>query len=386
MNLINRINFDYGEDSFENFRRRQYDLIPNFIELCIDFISKQNNNYLNIKGLDFDEKICYKDLYYSELNTLMCSIEDLDDEDKEKLFFKCYIPKLIHDNYFYLNGNFYVPTVYLLDKPIVVKKKSILISTLFNSLTFNFERNVVTFTGVNIPIHLFVLLLVYHDESIGNDFINFFNFVKNNINKKFKLKEESEENIITYFSKNLNCDTNTNSIIKRFDNLMFDEYTQFLYNQCYQMNEINLITVVRKMIDITLNNQNISFVDLKHKRLVFIELLLQPILKKVAIIAGQTARGFKVDQLKMNLFDIIKNFNTFLKSNYLYDTGNLYSCLLQHKVSMLNPASERGPREISSIHESHFSKICPVTVSSQEPGKTVSIVPGTKVDLIGQIL
>lgn len=371
--------------NIENFRRKQYDLIEDFVDLCIDFVSKQNNNYLKLDKIIFEEKINYKDINHSEISELEVYV-NVDDNKESKLYFKLQIPTLIFDNFFYINGNFYAPAIYILDTPITIKKESILISCLFNSLSFNFKRKLVTFTGVNIPMNLFLLLFIYSDKSCVKPIQDFINIIPQKFNKSFALKSETEENVLNYFSKNINCSKNFESIIKYFNNLMLDDYTKNLFCTCYNIpfEKVNIINVLKKVIEITVSEEEINFVDLKHKRIIFIEILLTPLFKKIARAACEASRTFKYSELKINMLDIIKHFNMVLKSNYLYDTGNLYCTLLQHKASMLNPSSERGPSTISSIHPSHYNKICPVTVSSQRPGETVSVIPQTKFNFIGQ--
>ncbi len=387
MNLSQKKPFKLTKDSIENFRKKQYELIPSFAELCVEYISSQSNNYLTISDISFEDKIEYNNLHYSAVKNLKVNVINNTEENSEaQLFFNLQIPKLFFDNFFLLNDNFYAPSMYLLDKPLIVKKESAMITTLFNSLTFNFKKNVVTFTGINIPIHLFLLLFKYNNVNNKDIITDFINFIPMKFNKKFKMINETEANVINYFYNRIPCKQTTSSIIDYFNKLMFDKYTKYVISTCYNISyeQVNLTSTIIKLFEIILKNEHKSFVDLREKRLVFIELLLSPLFKKTSNLAIQSIRGFKLNQLKLDGLAIIKNFNKFLKSNYLYDTGNLYSGLLQHKVSMLNPASKRGPKTISSIHKTHYGKICPITVSSMDPGESVSIIPNTKFDFVGQ--
>ncbi len=387
MNLSQKKAFELTKDSVENFRKEQYDLIPSFAELCVKYISAQSNNYLTATNISFEDKIEYNNLHHSAVKNLRVDILNNSEENPEtQLFFNVQIPKLFFDNFFLLNDNYYVPALYLLDKPLIIKKESAMITTLFNSLTFNFKNNVVTFTGVNIPIHIFLLLFKYNKQTNANTLSRFINFIPQKFNKKFKMIEDTEDNIINYFYSRIPCKKSTDSIINYFNKLMFDDYTKYVISSCYNIpfDQVDLSSVLMKLFEIILENEQNSFVDLREKRLVFIELLLAPLFKKTSSLAIQAIRGFKLSQLKLDGLAIVKNFNKFLKSNYLYDTGNLYSGLLQHKASMLNPASKRGPKTISSIHQTHYGKVCPITVASMDPGESVSIIPNTRFDMIGQ--
>ena len=145
-----------------------------------------------------------------------------------------------------------------------------------------------------------------------------------------------------------------------------------------------------------INDEIPNYIDLEHKRLVFIELLLTPLLKRVGSLAAQAARGFFPDELKIDHLQIQKHFLTSpdkkkkgsegLSGNYLYDTVNLMSGMLTHKVSMINPGSSNPPSTISDIHPTHFKRICPISVSNQKPGEVISVLPTTKFDYSGQFV
>ena len=113
-------------------------------------------------------------------------------------------------------------------------------------------------------------------------------------------------------------------------------------------------------------------------------MLLQSVFKKMSTMAIHAYKKIhKNNQIKSDPIEIIKNFHNNLYGNYLYDTANLYTGILNHKVSMLNPGTENPPSSIAMIHDTHFGVFCPITVSSKEPGKTLSIIPNTKVDKFG---
>ena len=145
-----------------------------------------------------------------------------------------------------------------------------------------------------------------------------------------------------------------------------------------------------------LNDEIPEYIDLHHKRLVFMELLLSPLFKRVGNIASQAARGFYPDMIKMDHLQILKHFlsshdkkkkgSEGMSGNYLYDTVNLMSGMLSHKVSMVNPGSTNPPSTISDTHPSHYKRVCPISVSNQKPGEVVSVLPTTKFDFCGQFV
>ncbi len=84
------------------------------------------------------------------------------------------------------------------------------------------------------------------------------------------------------------------------------------------------------------------------------------------------------------MFEIVKHFQTKLKGNFLYNSSNLLSCSQIFKASMISPFVKQPPN-LSSLHNTHFKTICPITVSSDNPGEIISITSSTKVDTFGYI-
>lgn len=396
MNLLqNRINGNQGDGlTISEFRRFQYNMIPDFMDLIVNYVSKQNGNYLKVTQKMIRPKLTYQGIYNTELVQAEIYVNNATIKDidvNEKLFFKLYIPKLIYDSFFIINGNFYVPTLYILDKPIVIKKKSIKLFSLFNSLSISLNHDIATFTRANIPLqYLFgVFLETEEEKQIYADIANKF---------KLKYQPKTESDILNYFNNNIGKSTREN-IIEFFDNLFFDDYTRYLYQGCYPKifnQDVNLKKALIQSLKMKLNEEIPEYIDLNYKRLVFIELLLSPIFKRIGNIAAQAARGFYPDEVKIDHLQILKHFLTSpdkkkkgsegMSGNYLYDTVNLMSGMLMHKVSMINPGSTNPPSTISDTHMSHYKRVCPISVSNQKPGEVISVLPTTKFDYCGQFL
>ena len=60
--------------------------------------------------------------------------------------------------------------------------------------------------------------------------------------------------------------------------------------------------------------------------------------------------------------------------------------MLQHKAYMLSPNAEQAPSMIADLHPSHYKRICPTSISSQNPGETIYVVAETKLDMFGQFI
>lgn len=377
MNLLNTLVpkskkiIDQNLITINEFREFQYSLLKDLISLMITYISSQNSNYLTINDISIEEQPEYmgvNDSHYTLLNVKVNYNQEV------KNFFRVLIPTLKYGCFFILSGNYYIPTLYMVDKPIVIKKKSLKLYGLFNSISI-YEK-FATFIGINIPANYFINLFI-EDINEQNDFIRIM---------EIQPVQISDEELLKYFSKVFGCEADRNKIINFVENLFFDGYTQYLYQSCYDMQELSIKNILRQALQFYEIMDKNTFIDLRYKRLIFIETLLSPLLKKIGIAASQAARGYPKSILQINQLELVKHFNTKLSNKFIYDSANAFSGMLLHKVNMLNPGSENAPSIIANLHETHYQKICPISVSNQNPGETIYIVPGTVLDIIGQFV
>ncbi|MDX1702120.1 MAG: hypothetical protein R3250_15955, partial [Melioribacteraceae bacterium] len=315
--------------TIDTFREYQYGLIDNFLGLIVEYISKQNNNYLELVSKSIKPKLAYQSIFNTNLNQVEVNIRNKNlKEQTSKMFFKLLIPRLIDRCFFIINGNYYIPSLYILDKPIVIKKKSIKLYSLFNSISISLSHDITTFTRANIPLqYMFGLFLETPEE------LDLYRQLSSIYKIKFKPKQESD--VLNYFGNNIGRYTRED-IIKFFENLFFDDYTKYLYKMCYPGSfddNMTLKNILITSLKMRINGEIPNYIDLEHKRLVFIELLMSPLFKRVGSLAAQAARGFFPDELKIDHLQIQKHFLTSpdkkkkgsegLSGNYLYDTVNL---------------------------------------------------------------
>ncbi len=367
-----------------DFRRIQYDdaMIKYFINLCIEYLSAQNNNYLQLHMINImkiPEYMGINDSHYTKV-VVYTKVKDTNDV---KIMFRLILPTLLNDCFFILNGNYYVPTLYIIDKPIVIKKKSIKLTSLFNSISM--YDKLVTFIGINIPAAHF-LNVILPDSDLN--LLQIKQILSTRLNIPINNTTTTEQDVLNYFHKMFGCEPIRNDILNHMKKLFFDGYTKLLYQNCYNVKEeeltiVKVLEIAAELCSVTTEE---TFIDLKYKRLIFLEALLQPLFKRIGHYAIMTAKGYKVDEIAMDLMEITKHFQTNLHNKFIYDSVNAYSGMLQHKVNMMNPGSENAPSIIANLHETHFQRICPISISNQNPGETVFVVPTTKVDHFGQFI
>ena len=365
-----------------SFRAAQYTLINYFMNLCVEYISKQNKKYLSVAKIKIYDIPSYTSIHNSFLSQVI--VETLSTSPNgviTKPLLKFLIPSLVDDCFFILNGNTYVPTLYIMDKPIVIKKKSVKLSSTFNSITI--YDKLITFMGNNMPAIYFLNIFLSDKDpaqaAIKQDFIQTFKILNTKV---------IDQELLSYFSTLYNCDADRAAIQKCFHDIFFDDYTKLLYQNCYGLEEkdLNIQTLLKIVVDLSKVVNEETFIDLDQKRLVFLEILLWPIFKRVAQAATRASRGYYINEISMDQMELIKNFNIGLHSKFMYDNVNAYDTMLQHKACMLSPNAEQAPGMIANLHPTHYKRICPTSVSSQNPGETLYIIAETKLDYFGQFI
>lgn len=385
--------------TIEEFRKYQYSQIKYFIQVCLEYIQKNFKEDFKIKSIRLENELKYQECFGSSYSNLIATITrmvqpepEIDSEgvqigpipepvpeDYEILNIK--IPNLIEGNFFYLNGSIYSPCFYILDKPISLKKKSLKLFGLIHSVTIMKER--IIFGGNNIPMNFFLEVIFNEEEDLP---------LREQFEDLLKIthKDTTTKEVLTFFSGIFSDVTSRKDIIQKLDNLFLDRYTKDLYCKCYGFDPktISIKTIFHHMVRL-LGDESFEncFVDLRQKRIVFLELLLQPIFKKIRDLTIRPNTYQKLNKVFINKDDVIKHFTTVgLKGNYLFDVFNQFGGIVSHYASFLNPGSDNAPSEIRSIHWTHKGIICPITISAQNPGEKVSIISGTLIHKDGFFL
>lgn len=363
--------------TINEYRSQQYNMIPLLIKNAIDYLSVNSNNKIKYSNYEKYHIVKYLDVYGYDLDKYIINIENEDNNKLSHPFVSFNLPSLIKKNFFYLNGSFYAPCLYILDQPIIYKNISIKLYGLINSLTLFFKpgNTRAIFCGRNIPLDFFLQWFVGDNDELLEKIYQKYNYTRINYPKN---------QLLEYFSNFFNCEMNEQIINTKFNNMFFDNYTKDLYFKTYKRH-----FTFQELINYCLcnyfdeNRIPDHFVDLRTKRLVFVELLLSPFFSRIGEAAFCMCKGQTLTAMNFNESEIIKNFMMNLKHQYFYDLVNFYSGIIIHKASFLNPNSSVAPTEISAIHKSHFQKICPITISAKKPGESVSIISQTRVDEYG---
>lgn len=373
---MNLIEPEHQTSIIASFREYQYLKLDYFIDLGI--------RYLQNFGLQVDSK------YYSGINSIKKTIEHnyvnlahfdstqykikINDNDKKNWFLALSIPNLVHGCFFKLNQTWYIPILYIIDEPIVIKENSIKLDSLFQPITLFLKERRAIFLGINWGL---------------NDFLNFLTWnwqpeyresTRQILNLEFSKNINS---ITTTFANRLNCLQEYDVVKNKIIELFFDEYTLKLYNKIYNLNDFDriLLLTMFKKYEQTFEHKYIKFNDLRHKRLAFIEIILKSYFKSVAMCAKLLLNNTNLINIKMKLSEIVDHFFSILHGNSLYDTVNGFSGILLHKATFKNPFGlGELPKEVASIHWTHKGRICPNSISNHDPGQDIFLVPTQIID------
>lgn len=374
MNLIERQTRPSVISSFRSF---QYAMLPYFLNNGIEYLLRL--------GLKYDEKLysgessiqVVDDYVYSHIRHYSCrtfKLKLLD--EKNQWFFYFSMPELLEGTFFKLNSVLYIPIFYISDEPIVIKEKSVVLQSTFQPLTIYFKDNRIIFMGHNIRIDDFFTFMMSTWDKKYDDY-------KTIITDDLQISPSSKSitQIVDYLAEKFFCQKDIVSLKARLNELFFDDWTKQVYHQFYNIDP-TLDNVIRLTVEMKEKFSKPSFVDLRHKRLTFMEPLLRPYFKSIATVAQSLLKGYLVKSIKMDPSAIVKHFFGELNGNILYDTTNGFSGILAHKASFKNPyGKSKPPKEVSSIHWTHKGRVCTNSITNDDPGEMICLVPDQEIDL-----
>lgn len=370
MNLIHR---QTKESSVVTFRSFQYSLIPEMIALSLRYLIKLGFKYdknvykLDGSTIEFIDHISYAGFNHFSTKLIKVKVNNTDD------FIKMSIPELIQGTFFILNGSKYIPTYYIVDEPIASKKRSVMLSSLFQSITLYIDDNRVTFMRGNLVLCDFLKIIAISWDS------KYKKQIGNSLN--IDLNSPPSKKALDILSKKLNCKSEMIEIKTKMEMVFFDEWTTQLYKKFYNIGP-NLDSVFKIAFSRYLEKKP-SFVDLRYKRLTFIEPLLNPFFKAIGRASNTLLEsGFQRHTLSLQMKEIVKHFFKDLDGASNYNTVNGYSAILSHRATFKNPfGTGILPPEVSEIHWTHYDKICITSITNQNPGVNVFLVPDQDIDM-----
>ncbi len=372
------------------------------IEILSDMFSRLSKTFDIKYTIEYVDKIEDTKVYLSEYATYMNQINIHLMIGTEEVTLKLKYPQLVHDNFFIMNGSLYIPLMFLERSPIDrindvdpitgLNTGKILLNILpsFN-LTFDFANSKVLYKGKKIIENDVFFSLIFNKEE-DSEYRQY--LIDNKIITEFipEFDDESFYKVIKAFdlkSLNIQKDGEQISLADFFDNYLLLDYFKGMFKRMYGVDDIK--SILKIIVQYHLENTYIDMSDLKNRRVVINEYLINPIfeyyLRFLRNIADQKEAVNKTFIPNMNPQVIITSgFRGMMHGGAYYNISLPFVVPLLYKVSQkIYIIGEKVPRSWTANHPSAYGKICPISVSAQNMGENLIFTSDVRLDRYGLI-
>ena len=304
------------------------------------------------------------------------------------------VPKLVNDNCFMLNGSLYVPILFLERAPIdrvgskSDKKNKILLNILTQPIIFDWNGKKVKISKKSdLDISVFFKALFYDEayEDFLNEFYETFGRPMSN-NRELTYKECKTKTIEAFgiFGQERFLDLQVDEFIDKF--ILLD-YFKETFHDYYGYSDIK--NIVRVIYQFYKEDKVIDMADIRNRRIVMAEYLLQPIFdwynKILYNFTESNYKEFLIPTLKENSI-ISEGFREIMHGEQLFNITLPYITPIVHKISQaIVIISGKVPKKWTSNHPSAMGVLCPISVSAQDMGQNLVATLETEVNLYGRI-
>jgi len=387
---MNQITFNPPEETDPNwlpiseFRKHDFAKIENLLE----------NMYKNIKILEpeFNYKISLENqsspyledgaTYYKKLQ-----IEQSYQEQSNTL--STLIPRLMQDNFFIMNGSYYVPLLFLEKAPIdrILDHESnknkifININAVYN-FTFDFQKNMVQFRSKLISMDIFFRVLFANDKDYLMELLDL-----GIVTKTTYTKEEYKKfvkNFLDFYKWEY---FNDKDILSWMDNFLLLDYYREIFNDYYSID--NFGDIIKEVVRLYVADEPIDMATLSNRRVVLSEYLIRPLFEiYVRLLYGIIDKKSQNFLPTINEFAVITTgFNGLLHRGQLYDISNPYPSALINKISQDIQIIKQGrlPKSWQRNDISGFGVICPISVSPQSMGTNLVFTSSARINKLGRL-
>jgi hypothetical protein len=347
---------------------RNIKMIEPLFEYQID-ISNQSSPYLE-DGATFYEKVKIEQKYTDQENTL-----------------GFLVPRLLHDNFFTLNGSHYVPLLFLEKAPIdrILNKDTnkifININAVYN-FTFDFNKKMVQFRSKLISMDVFFRIMFNNDSDYLVELLDL-----GIVTKTSYTKEEYKKfvkNFLDFYKWEYFNDKDLSTWMDKF--FILDYYRE-IFKDYYNVD--NLSDIIKKAVDFYATETDIDMATLSNRRVVLVEYLVRPIFEVyVRLLYGIVDKKSQNFLPTMNEYACITSgFNGLLHRGQLYDISNPHPLPLINKISQDIQIIKQGrlPKSWQRNDVSGFKRICPITVSAQNMGSNLVFTSEAKINWLGRL-
>jgi len=437
-----------GKITIENFREHDYRRMDEYI---VNVFEDFQNLTLNGGGrtIEFEIMDWWKsDKYFSpyvdktvvveyviKANIKTKSPKTGEIKSNNEATLKILVPKLMNKKLFYLYDNIYIPVLYMFDNFVRIYKKGIRIDLPLYGINLDFESNKVTLrnTKYNRPLNLTVFLYFIFDAHKSEKNYRIFKKIMFKNYAKYINNSKKVSQLIRNFDKNLNKWVENEIEYFRYYYMMnylwmvdedlkiFDVKMDFgkmlkkiidTYLLGFRINKESLYSELPKDIvdggikkilfyliknyiitDEDINQDFINNVNLKNRRILFLENMVRPLywnlLRYINAVSRDTKYGFEIADI---IYDgsIVNEFVSSqikrYKGKYLWDFPTPYCGVRAAQILNYDGDEDKINLDTRLLHDSQYNIICPIATSSSHPGIVLHTVPETPLDKYGHFV
>lgn len=349
---------------------------------------------------NLESKKIYLSEYANYLNTIEINIQVPGSEKINTI--KLVYPQLVQNNYFILNGNMYVPLLFL-ERNLIDRINDIdengknigkIILNLMSSfnLTFDFINDKILFRGKKLIDPTMFFNIMFEGDKEYLEYL-----VSNNIIKKIKKPTNDEINLIIKALDMTSLNTKKNdrqiTLPEFFDDYLLLDYFKEIFKLSYGVD--NIKDILKTIIKYYICNINIDMADLKNRRVVINEYLIFPIfeyyirfLKNIVnneVEAKDNDKKVFIPTMNAGVL-MTSGFSGLMHSGQFYNISLPFTTPLLYKVSQkIYIVGEKVPKSWTSNHKSSYGRICPISVSAQDMGENLVFTSSVRLNKYGLI-
>lgn len=303
--------------------------------------------------------------------------------------FFTYFPKLVDNNFFVINSVEYIPTLIMERNPVDLnivndKKRMVFIEMdVINHIIITINDGVkkkaeVKFNSFDIDFASFCE--IFCNDKIKEKLSNR-GFLKKRVSK-----EEALKNCIKGFGYSTTKYFDNNDFVDFINNKLVLPYFKELFKLNYGTDKYS--DLVNIGIEYLLERSEHSLSNLKNRRVVFMEYLMIPYLRMYYDTIKKHLRDQNLNPLpNLNESTIVKNFTDIFGNKQQMNGAIPFAGLFYNKMSQkIFSISDKIPLGWRVTDDSQFLKICPLSVSSTDPGESLVGVANLNVDFYGRFL
>ncbi len=389
MNLINFDTPTIADDGWlaiKDFREADFAKIKPLLE----------NMYRNIKKIDdrFNYELKFENQsspYLEDSATYHQRVQIKQEFEDQANNISVLVPRLLHGNFFTLNGSHYVPLLFLEKAPIdrilneeANKNKMFINLNAVYNFTFDFQKKTIQFRSKVIALDVFLKIMFHRDHDYLME-LSELGLIKDTSYTKEEYKK-FVKNFLDFYKWEYFSD-NEIDVAEWMDEFFLLDYYREIFQDYYGINTLN--DIIKKVIELYVLNEEIDMATLSNRRVVLVEYLIRPLFEiYVRLLYGIVDKKSQNFLPTINEFAVLTSgFNGLLHRGQLYDISNPFPMSLVNKVSQDIQIIKQGrlPKSWQRNDQSGYGVICPISVSPQNMGSNLVFTSSARINKWGRL-